>query len=127
MTALSPGQYEELVDRALNDPSGPLCVLCRRRHRKNDGPKPKPMPKWAKGEQFAGWTWNPRDETIYRTTAMEFVAITEDGGLLVTNYSDDYGAEYEFAAPEEALVVANAIASVRGGWRHWDEESEEFK
>lgn len=122
---LSQDQYRELVDKAMNDPNGPLCVLCRRRHRRKRGDGNRA--DWAQGEQFDGWTWNPRDETIYRTTAMEFVAITEDGGLLVTNYCDDYGAEYEFATPDEALVVANAIASVRGGWREWDEESEEFK
>lgn len=116
MKILSTAQYNELVETALNDPNGPLCLLCRRRHR-----KPKPgeakRPGWAK--QFKGWEWNPRNDTIFRVTKQEFIEVDEEGFLVICNYYEDDRLSYCFETAVSAVFVAEAIAKVRGGWDAW--------
>lgn len=110
-------QYQAFVQRAIRDPEVPVCVVCRRRHRLPTDPAQK-RPKWAKGKAFVGWEWNPRDETIFRTTAAAFLAIDEEGVLTIDPYSDysDNRNLIELGCPENALTMADAYATVSGGW-----------
>lgn len=119
---LTHQQYTEFVERALADPRGVTCAICRRRHRLR-GTESAPRPKWS--EAWEGWGWIPMQGVVYKSTRSAFLSIDEDGTLCVDNYNYDGSELLEFNDPESARVVADAIASVSGGWRDGEEDEEE--
>lgn len=108
---LQGGQFGISTDKCLAfSPLGPLL----------SGVSWQPVPTTTHNthRNFGIMEWNPRDETIFRTTAAAFLAIDEEGVLTIDPYSDysDNRNLIELGCPENALTMADAYATVSGGW-----------